>query len=442
MNAREAALVAVNAVMIDKAYANIAVAKMLRSATIPDKDRKLFVELTYGSIKALGTLDWFISHYVDSIKKIDPIVLNVLRIGYYQLFFLDKIPVSAACNEAVNLTKKYSNGGAAKFVNAVMRAAVRQPEKIKYPDQETQPARYIALKFFHPLWLVERWIKQFGFEQTEKLCEFDNTKPELSVRVNSLTANIADIEQKLKAQNYQVQFSKWSPDGLLLSGIERLDELNELQSGSVVIQDESSQLVAYVLNPQPGEFVIDCCAAPGGKTTHIAALMKNRGRVVACDIFQHKIDMITQNVGLAGASIVEPVLCDARTIGEKYYRQADRVLVDAPCSGLGILRKKADLRWKKQPDQFGELYDLQRDILNSAAQAVRIGGEMVYSTCTTDTTENEAVVERFLCEHNDFELVNAGKRMPCEEKSEIMINMRPFSDQTDGFFIALLRRKS
>ena len=355
---------------------------------------------------------------------------------------MDRIPASAACNEAVNLTKKYSNSGAANFVNAVMRAAVRQPEKIVFPDRETHPVRYLALKYFHPVWLVKRWIDQFGFEQTEQLCEFDNTKSPISLRVNTLTTNIDIVTQQLSAEGYQVSLSKWSPDGLLLTGFDRLDSLRELQSGLVIVQDESSQLVAYILSPQPGDFVIDCCAAPGGKTTHLAALMKNQGRIVACDIFPHKIELLTINAAAAGALIVEPVLDDARSIGVKYCRQANRVLVDAPCSGLGILRKKADLRWKKNPEQFASLYDLQWQILTSAAQAVCVGGELVYSTCTTETAENESLIEKFLSATPDFELLDAGERMPGEKKAVKMINMNPVTDQTDGFFIALLRRKN
>ena len=323
-----------------------------------------------------------------------------------------------------------------------MRAAVRQPEKIVYPVPETHPVRFLALKYFHPVWLVKRWIDQFGFEQTQQLCEFNNSKAPISLRVNTLTTNIDSVTRQLVADGYHVALSQWSPDGLSVTGVDRLDGLFELQSGSVVVQDDSSQLVAYILNPQPGEFILDCCAAPGGKTTHIAALMHNKGRVVACDIFQHKIDLITHNAELAGASIVEPMLCDARTIGEKFPRQADRVLVDAPCSGLGILRKKADIRWKKTPSQFAELYDLQWQILVSAAQAVRVGGEITYSTCTTETAENEVLIERFLSEYSDFELLDAGRRMPYLKKPELMINMRPFIDNTDGFFIALLRRKN
>jgi len=440
MNVREAALIAINAVTIDEAYANIAVAKILRSGQIPDKDRKLFVELTYGSVKALGTLDWMISHFADKKRKIDPIIRNILRLGYYQLFYLDRIPASAACNEAVNLAKKHSNSGAASFVNAVMRAAVRQPEKIIYPDPATHPVRYIALKFFHPVWLVKRWIDQFGFEQTRQLCEFDNSNSPKSLRVYTLATTIDVVCRQLIAEGYQVTLSKWSPDGLLLTGVDRLDGLRELQSGCVVVQDESSQLVAYILNPQPGDFVIDCCAAPGGKTTHIAALMKNQGRIVACDIFPHKIELLTINAATVGAVIIEPLLCDARLVGEKYCRLADRVLVDAPCSGLGILRKKADLRWKKDPEQFAALYDLQWQILTSAAEAVRVGGELVYSTCTTEPAENEAIIDRFLNETPDFELLDAGKRMPGEQKTARMISMSPVTDQTDGFFIALLRR--
>lgn len=441
MKAREAAAVVLNEVTINGAYSNIAVAKVLRRDDLPEKDRRLFVELSYGSIKAIGTLDWMIAHYANDMQKIEPKILNILRVGFYQLFFLDRVPASAACNEAVNLAKIHSNSGAVKFVNAVMRAAVRQPGKIVYPDRITNPEKYLALRHFHPQWLTERWMKQFGLEATEQICLFDNEAPMLSVRVNTIKTDVNTVVRQLENKGCKLERSKWSPQGLRITKFERLDELSELQSGEIVVQDESSQLVAHVLGPQPGELVIDCCAAPGGKTTHIAALMKNEGRVIACDVFQHKIDILSANAKISGATIVEPVICDAREVGERWHRQADRVLADVPCSGLGILRKKADLRWKKQPQQFAGLMEIQGQILASAAEAVRVGGEIVYSTCTTEVGENEAIIEQFLSSHSDFELLDAGQRMPCVKKNEKMINMRPFSDQTDGFFVALLRRR-
>ena len=408
------------------AYSNVALAKILRTEHFNDIDRRFCTELVYGTIKAGESIDWIISKYINRpLKKVDPKIAAILRVGIYQIFFLERVPNSAAVNESVEIAKKISIGSG-KFVNAVLRSAVREPEKATFPIGDT--AKNIALSMFHPQWLVERWIDQFGIEQTKEICLADNKEPPLILRVNTLRTNRVDILESLKRQGITAQSSTLTEEGIIInSGAGSLDNLDILQKGLCQVQDESSMLVAHALNPQPGEFIIDCCAAPGGKTTHIAELMNNNGRILAVDIHEHKIKQIKSNAIRLGIKIIEPLLVDARKIGNKFKGKADRVLVDAPCSGLGVLRRKADLRWKKTPDELKNLPTLQLEILNSAAATLKQGGTLIYSTCTLEREENEGIIKKFINSHSDFKL----------EYNKILL---PHIDGTDGFFIAKLKK--
>ena len=406
-----------------EAYSDVALFNELTKNNFSDIDRRFLTELVYGTIKAGKSIDWIISKYVNRpLKKIEPKILSILRVGMYQLFFLSKIPNHAAVNESVELAKKI-NLGASKFVNAVLRSAIREP--IKFPDDDS--AESIALKMFHPKWLVERWIKQFGVEETKLICAVNNQEPSLTLRTNTLKISREQLIDKLKSQGINAEISKIVDDGIICKNIGALNNFEELQAGLCQVQDESSMLVAHELNPQPKEFVIDCCAAPGGKSTHIAELMKNQGKILAVDIYDHKIKLIKENAKRLGIKIIETIKIDARDIGEKYFESADRILIDAPCSGLGVLRRKADLRWRKNFDEIKNLPTLQFEILNNASKALKIGGTLIYSTCTIERDENEAVVEKFLNRNEKFKLIS-------------MKTLLPHVDGTDGFFISKLKK--
>lgn len=442
MNAREVALKIVNDVHAGGAYANVALARELEKQAVSDQDRRFITELAYGTVKAGETLDWILNRYMSRpLNKVAPIVRDILRLGAYQLFFMTKTPPSAACNQAVELTKTYGHAGTVKFVNAVLRNAARNPEKAEYPAGREREAEHLALDAWHPLWLVKRWIRQFGSEGARKLCAFDNESPALSVRANTLKISREALAELLTKQGIEFALSDWTPEGIICFTHPAMHRFDALQDGLMQVQDESSMLAAHALDPKPGEFIIDACAAPGGKTTHIAALMQNRGRIAAADIYEHKLERIRENAARLGAEIIQTELTDATTIGRRYPQQADRVLVDAPCSGLGVLRRKPDARWKKDERQLRELPALQLQILTSAADAVKPGGVLVYSTCTIEEAENEAVVRAFLSDRADFALEDAGAKMPCKKKAGAMITMLPHVDGADGFFIARMRRK-
>ncbi len=408
------------------AYSNVALAQMLREKKFSDIDRKFCTELVYGAVKAGASLDWKISRYLNRpLNKVDEKILAVLRIGMYQIFFLDRVPNSAAVNESVELSKKFCGLGASKFVNGVLRSAVRDPHKSDFSTGDD--VKSLALRTFHPLWLVKLFAEEFGLDVAKKILDFDNTDPPLCLRVNFLKTNRENVLDALKIFGLQAEPSTLAPEGIICRGHGALDKFQPLREGLCQVQDESSMTVARTLDPKPGEFVIDCCAAPGGKSTHLAELMQNRGKIIAADIYDTKLEHVAQNANRLGIKIIEPLLIDARKLGDKFPAQADKVLVDVPCSGLGVLRRKADLRWKKFPDDLNALPTLQAEILSSAAKTLKPGGILVYSTCTITRRENESVVENFLASHENFRLVE-------------MKTLLPHVTGTDGFFSAKLIR--
>ncbi len=425
------------------AYANVALARNLRQTqgSLTEMDRRFLTELVYGTVKAGDTLDWILRRYVNRpLRKIAPVVRNILRLGLYQIFYMDKVPASAACNEMVEITKRHSHPGTVKFVNAVLRTAAREPEKAAFPSGSGHAVEELALRTFHPQWLVKLWSKEFGFSAAEKLCAFDNEDAPLCFRTNTLKTTREALLQELSRQGAPSEASPWAPEAVRCLSHGALDHLPALQEGLCQVQDESSMQVAHVLDPQPGERIIDCCAAPGGKTTHIAALMKNEGHILAGDLYEHKLQRIEDNAARLGVKIIKTRLMDARETGRLFPGQADRVLVDAPCSGLGVLRRKPDARWNKSLEEIRELPPLQLAILSSAAEALRPGGVLVYSTCTILQEENEAVVKAFLETHPAFSLEQTGAFLPGKKREDQMVRLLPTVDGTDGFFIARLKK--
>jgi 16S rRNA (cytosine967-C5)-methyltransferase len=440
MNIRQLALQIIHDVDVKQAYANIALANMINRNTLSDQDRRFLTELVYGTVKAWGTIDWILSRYVDRPPaKIPPMIRNILRLGLYQLFFLSKVPPSAACNQAVELAKKYGHAGTVKFVNAVLRSAARNPEKAEYPAKEEDLLRYLELTYFHPEWLVSRWLKRFEPEAVESLLQENNKTPRLSLRTNTLKTTREALLVQLAQEGVTCTASDWTPEGVVCHELPALASLTSLKQGLFQVQDESSMLVAHVVDPQPGEFVIDACGAPGGKSTHLAALMKNTGHLLSVDLFEHKLAITRENARRLGITCLETLQADAAALSEQFAGRADRVLVDAPCSGLGVLRRKPDSRWRKTESQLRDLPKLQLAILSGVASCLKPGGVLVYSTCTTEPEENEMVVHKFLAGRSDFSLQSAGNRLPVPRQEEL-VQLWPHLDFVDGFFIARLVR--
>ncbi len=418
MSARETALKILYAVEYDGAYPNIALKDALaENKSLSAKDKGLITELVYGIIDKKLTLDYVIGRYSRvKLKKISKYILLILRMGLYQLMFTDKIPESAAVNESVKLAKRYGHGASAGFVNGVLRSFIRGG--VEYPEKGVE---YLSVKYSFPIWLCERWVSDFGFEFTEDLLKAFGEDAKITLRPNSMKITAEGLSEKLRENGVEAETS----DGVVICGGFDIASDALYREGFYTPQDKAAMRSAEVLAPRAGETVIDMCAAPGGKTTHMAELMENSGEILAFDIHEHKIRLIEDNAARLGIDIIKASIGDGTVFDPALEGKADKVLCDAPCSGLGVIRRKPDIKWNKQPES--DLPELQRKILENGARYLKRGGEIVYSTCTIEKEENEEVIDAFLSENADFEKLY--------EKT-----FYPNTDGTDGFYICKLRK--
>lgn len=444
--ARELAVCVLYQVFENRAYANLELDKALFSCTLNELDRKLATELVYGSVKYKAHIDYILNAYLKRpIDKADPWTRQILRSSIYQMVFLDRIPPHAVVNEAVSLAKKLTkkNKQQDKFINGVLRAYLREPNKVKWPDKKNNFAKWLAVYYSYPQWIIEEWLRQFGKEDTESLCKWFNKTPDLQARVNTLRTDRATLVQRLKKQGIQAKIDQRVPEAISLYDSGSLRQLTQFQTGDFILQDTSSMLVAHALNVHEGDNVLDVCAAPGGKTTHIAQLMNDNGKIVACDIHKHRVALIEENKIRLGISSITTKVQDASNLPASFKDVFDVVLVDAPCSGLGVLNRRADARWHKRRSDIKDLVLLQESILNSAANTVKVGGHLVYSTCTTTKEENECQCERFLEQHPNFTPSALPERLKPYQKNDNYHEVRivPTVDDMDGFFIARFERR-
>ncbi len=408
-NAREAALKILHK-MQGGAYINTAVKEGLHYA-MKSEDKALATQLVYGVTANRTRLDYYTSKFSKiPLKKISPWIMDVLRMGFYQLYFLDKIPASAAVNESVKLARRYGHSASAGFVNGVLRRAAKDGAPA-LPDD-------LSVVYSHPRWLVDMWIKDYGKESTVKMLEADNTVPHSYVRANTLKISAQELAQRIGGEAVDELFVKVKS----LAGIEHSEEYKQ---GLLTMQGLASAQAVKALTPQKGQLVLDLCAAPGGKSTLIAQLMENDGEIIACDIYEHKLDLINKNAKRLGIDIIKTKLHDAQKPMPEYTGKADCVLADVPCSGLGIIRKKPDIRWDKATEDIDSLCTVQKNILSTASGYVKKGGRLVYSTCTVSKKENQDMIKAFLKEHSNFEL-------------EFEKQYFPFDDGYDGFYIGAL----
>jgi 16S rRNA (cytosine967-C5)-methyltransferase len=410
-------------------------------------DRAFLTELTYGVIRWKGKLDWVLRHFSKiPFEKIESGTLNILRLGLYQILFLSRTPSSAAVNESVELEKRIRGRGGAGFVNGVLRSTLRQKDEIRYPEISEDQALHISVVHSHPLWLVQRWVKEMGVEETLRTCKFNNQVSSLRLRTNTLKVNRKDLIEKLREKELKPVPTTFSEDGIVLQDAPPTSELPLLQGGLYIIQDEASQLVTSILDPKPGERILDACAAPGGKTTHMAQNMENRGDIYALDLSKGKLDRIEEMCQRLGIKIVKTIKGNAA--GPLPLPQAlrfDRILADVPCSGFGTLRKNPDLKWRRGEKDIKRLSELQFSILDNLSAYVTEGGVLTYSTCTVFHEENEDVVERFLEGHPAFQLDRMDQVLP--EKYHPFIQdgyfkTFPPKNEMDGFFAARLNKSA
>ncbi len=445
--ARDVALLVLKEVDEKAAYANIVLDRMLETKELDKLERAFATELVYGTLRRLNTVDWFLEQVLKRpLAKQTAWLRNILRLGAYQICFLDKVPPSAAVNEAANQARHFTNPGAVKFANGVLRNLVRKREGIAYPDPMENPVAYIALSCSHPVWLIQQWLETYGYEETLALCQANNMAAPLTVRTNTLRITREQLREQLAEEGIWAQPTTYAPEGLQIGGYLSLRSCQAFRQGLFQVQDESSMLASRALSPMPRARVLDAAAAPGGKSTHLAQLMQNQGMLWAVDVHAHKLSLIQENCQRLGIKCIQTMAMDATVLPDHMNETIDFALVDAPCSGLGVLRRRPDARWRKEPGQIAALVQLQRRILHRVASCVKPGGILVYSTCTLTKEENQEQVEHFLHEHRQFKGDDLRSLLPLElDQDNTMqqgyVQLMPHRHGMDGFFIARLRKK-
>jgi 16S rRNA (cytosine967-C5)-methyltransferase len=411
------------------------------------RDRSLFNALTYGVLRWRGRLDYIISHFSRTpLKKIEPVILNILRLGLFQIIYLDRIPNSAAVNTAVELSKQAGFSRAAGFVNALLRKAAINFSTVQFPTFEVDPVAFLSVGQSLPNWLAHRWLNRFNKEELMTLCDTINSIPPLTIRTNTLKATRQQLILALEQAVERIEPTLDAPDGLSMVNPNRLiTDWPAFKNGWFQVQDEASQMVSLLLNPQPGESVLDACAGLGGKTGHIAQLMQNSGRITAMDKDESKLQKLDLEMQRLGVSIVHRCCLDLDSVpGANQHTLFDRILLDAPCSGLGVLRRDPDIKWNSTEASLKRHAEKQKRFMDHLAALVKPEGILVYSVCSIEPEENEAVINAFLKKHPEFVIdIKRGKlpeRVAALFESVTWIKTLPLLSNMDGFFLVRLKR--
>lgn len=442
MSVRKTVFKALKKVTADGAYSNLALDAQLKNSSLDERDKRFAANLFYGVLENERLLDYIISKLVTNKgTKIEKDVRLILRMGIYQIKFMDKVPDSAAVNESVKLTKELGMVRVSGFVNGMLRSFIRMDKRVELPDINQNRTLHLSLKYSCPLWLIELWLTAYGEDICVSVLESLGGRPPIYARINNTAANIKDVIESIKNDGGSAEPVSWIDNAVTVSSSGSIEELEVYKNGEIHIQDLSSQLCCKLLEAKEGDTVLDVCAAPGGKSFTVAQRMNDRGKVISCDIHEHRVKLIQNGAKRLKLSCIDARCRDA--LSSKTV-EADCVLCDVPCSGLGIIRRKPDIKNKK-PEAIAELPQLQYDILCASAENVKRGGTLIYSTCTLNPEENQKVIKRFLEEHDDFEpynleIPNGIKRLLADE-AEYMITVFPSMADTDGFFIARIRRK-
>lgn len=403
-------------------------------------DRNLITEVVNGAMRWQYRLDWYLSQlYVGEYDNLIPDVKNNLRAAAYQLMYLDKIPPYAVLNEAVEIAKTKYNQKTANLVNAILRNFLRQQKKLEYVEMQLEYVKRLCVMYSHPDWLVQRWIEQWGVDETIQLCQSNNSRPNITVRLNYLQADTETFFKTLEENNIAHRPHPDFPEFIWIDNFGEFRKLDFLKKGWVSVQDVSTGIPVRLLNPQPGEMVLDMCAAPGGKSGFIVEMMNNQGLLLALDRHHNRAGQLQDNLRRLGARMAYVAAADATQIPSA--KKFDRVLLDAPCSGFGVLSKRVDLKWKRSAHDIENMQRLQLQLLDAAAEVVRVDGIIVYSTCTIETDENEGVVELFLQNHPEFILDNLTDELPeVYLWHKNFVRTFPHKHKIDGSFAARLRK--
>lgn len=410
----------------NQSYSNLELNRQIQERR-PDAPA-LVRELVYGVLENQIYLDHLLGQLIPKgLSGVKKPVKILLRMGLYQLIFMDSVPDYAAVSETVKLARKAARGRDG-FVNGVLRSYGRRKDELTLPDRTTEPLEYLSVRYSCDLWIVKLWAEQYGLEKTESLLTAGNRRPELSIRVNLLKTSRQDLMEELSNKGFSVRPYEESPRVLFVKGSGLL-ETEAYSKGLFSVQDAASVLAAELMGPEPGEIVYDICAAPGGKTLAMAEMMENRGLIRAFDIYPHKLALIEKEAVRLGVSLIETETKDGTAACRALDQTADRVLVDGPCSGLGVIRRKPEIKYKSICDQGRSLAEKQLQLLREASRYVKNGGHLLYSTCTINQIENQQTVERFLAENDDFRL-------------EKMLQLLPDEGEHDGFFICRMQRSA
>ena len=438
MNSRSIAVKILDRVINEGAYSNIILSNELNSSDLSDVDKSLVTELVYGTLRRLKSIDMIIGSFVRDLSIMDKTILNILRVAIYQMRYLDKVPSYAACNEAVEIAKEVSENDS-KLVNGILRNFVSKEGsyEISFRNKIDQ----IAYEFSFEPWMIRMFIKQYGEKETIEILKGLNNTPMVTVRVNNIKANYEDVYEELENAEYNIEEGSICPEAISILGGKGIEKNKLFNEGKITVQDESAMLIAPLLDIEANQTVLDLCSAPGGKTTHIAELLDNTGKVLAFDLHPQKLELVKQNCDRLGITNVTLQEMDATKLNKDLIGIADRILLDVPCSGIGIIRKKPEIKWSKKRKDLKEIVNVQRDIMKNAWEYLKKDGVMIYSTCTLNKEENEENIEWFLDSFKDssIETFFVGKGRNLKYDSMGSLTILP-DDEMDGFFIAKIKK--
>lgn len=434
---REIALKTLYKIDKDEAYSNIALDENIKENKnkLDDRDTGFISEIVYGVTSWKLTIDEIIKKYSKlKLKKISPWILNILRMGIYQIVFLDKVPKSAAVNESVNLAKRYGHKGSSNFVNAILRKVEKKDYEAFFEIEN--PIERISKTTSMPVWMIEELLKENDIEKVEEICKASNIKPKVAIRINRLKTNKQELENLLKERDIVFKEGKLE-DFLILEKTKNIEQLDLFKQGYFTVQDEGAGLIAKVVDPKLNELVLDACSSPGGKTTYMAELMENKGEIIAWDLHPHRVQLVEENAKRLNIHIIKTECQDAMVYKKEYTEKFDKILLDVPCLGIGVLKRKPDIKWKRKPEDIEEITQIQQKILETCSKYLKAKGQMVYSTCSIFREENDKVIEKFLEKNQNFEYTKI-KMSKIENMDKIQLYQ---NEETDGFFICKLQKK-
>lgn len=447
INTRELALQILLKVLEEGEYTSAVIPGVLKNYQYLEKNERAFLtRLCEGTIERMIELDYIINQFSKvKSQKMKPVIRNVLRMSVYQMKYMNQVPNSAACNEAVKLVRKKGFSGLSGFVNGVLRNISRNLDTITYPKEEKEPEKYLSVCYSMPEWIVEMWVKEYGYAIAKKMLETSMEERPTVIRCNTGKVSVEELVKSLEQEGVTVEQGMYVDTALRISNYDYLEGLDSFQKGWFTVQDESSMLVSLAADLKKGFQVLDVCAAPGGKSLHAAQLLEGTGKVYARDLTLQKISRIEENSKRLGINNIEIKTWDARVLDKDKTSKADVVFADLPCSGLGVIGKKNDIKYKVTKEGIKNLVNLQREILSVAREYVKLGGTLIYSTCTVNALENEENV-KWICEQEDFVLESLEPFLPeslwNDHTKEGYLQLLPGLVKTDGFFLARLRKKS